>query len=243
MTTKYGSFSLLPKNNTLKFIWIISLVSLGWSVNETLPYVSHITGDESSNKSFFTGNSNSLFDIDIGYAQSMLIHHQQALLMASLIRGSRQSEIQALAKNIVLTQSAEMVDLEKWLIENSATYLPSDGDLMGWMKRQSKNLSVDEALYLAKCESSPIGMSGMANAAALNSLHDEEIPITAREYKFIELMIEHHEGAINMSTLPSRLATTPYIRDLSHKVLDDQHKEIHYMRSLFPETLTSSDPS
>ena len=76
-------------------------------------------------------------DIDIGYAQSMLVHHQQALIMASLMQGDQQSAVQGLASRIVREQSMEMESLKGWLAGQRAASLPASGDLMGWMKNNS----------------------------------------------------------------------------------------------------------
>lgn len=172
------------------------------------------------------------FDIDTGYAQSMLVHHQQALIMASLIQGEQKSEVQELAKRIVHTQSLEMENIKGWLAGQHATALPANGDLMGWMKNNRRLLNVNETLYLERCERSPLGMAGLVDSLSIKKLGDESIPRHQRELSFLQLMIEHHEGAVGMSTLPSRAANTLFIRNLAHHVLQRQTQETAQMRVL-----------
>ncbi|WP_370264195.1 DUF305 domain-containing protein [Limnobacter sp.] len=173
-------------------------------------------------------------DIDLGYAQSMLVHHQQALVMASLIleevEGSEPSPVQGLAKRIRQAQALEIENIRGWLAGQEEAGLPPDGDLMGWMKRQRDQLNVNETLYLARCEASPLGMAGLVDSASVKKLGRLEIPLPQREQEFLKLMIEHHEGAVQMSTLPARAATTSFIRHMAKHVLQTQSQEILQMR-------------
>lgn len=171
-------------------------------------------------------------DIDTGYAQSMLIHHQQALIMASLIQGEQKSEVQELAKRIVHAQLLEMENIKGWLAGQHAAALPANGDLMGWMKNNRQLLNVNETLYLERCERSPLGMAGLVESSSIKKLGDESIPWHQRESSFLKLMIEHHEGAVGMSTLPSRAANTSFIRNLAQHVLQRQTQEVAQMRGL-----------
>lgn len=171
-------------------------------------------------------------EIDIGYAQSMLVHHQQAVIMASLIQGEQKSEVQELAKRIVHAQSLEMENIKGWLAGQHAAALPANGDLMGWMKGNSQLLNVSELLYLERCERSPLGMAGLIESSSIKKLGDASIPWQQRELSFLTLMIEHHEGAVSMSTLSSRAANTPFIRNFAQHVLQRQTQETAQMRSL-----------
>ncbi|HEX4843772.1 MAG TPA: DUF305 domain-containing protein [Limnobacter sp.] len=169
-------------------------------------------------------------DLDIGYAQSMLVHHQQALVMASLVRTSASPPVQALAQRIIQAQTLEMENLKGWLAGQHAPALPADGDLMGWMKRQRALLNVNESLYLARCESSPMGMAGMVDDNQIKRISNPSLDVALREQAFLDAMIEHHAGAVSMSTLPSRAAATPFIRNMAHHVIQTQSREILQMQ-------------
>jgi uncharacterized protein (DUF305 family) len=174
-------------------------------------------------------------DIDIGYAQSMLVHHQQALIMASLMQGDQQSAVQGLASRIVREQSMEMESLKGWLAGQRAASLPASGDLMGWMKNNSQLLNVNEALYLERCERSPFGMAGLVESSSIKKLGDGSMTLKEREASFLKLMIEHHQGAVSMSTLPSRAAGTPFIRNLAQHVLQRQTQELAQMMAMLEQ--------
>lgn len=174
-------------------------------------------------------------EIDIGYAQSMLVHHQQALVMASLMQGNQTSAVQGLASRIVREQSLEMESLKGWLAGQRAPSLPVSGDLMGWMKNNSQLLNVNELLYLERCEKSPLGMAGLVETSSIKKLGNGSLELKQREVDFLKLMIQHHEGAVGMSTLPSRAATTPFIRNLAQHVLQRQTEELAQMREMLKQ--------
>lgn len=211
MMIKIGKYSLF-------FLGLI----IGWSLATV-----HIRLTESVGSNVVGG-----VNIDIGYAQSMLVHHQQALIMSSLIQGEQSSPVQELAKRVVQVQALEMESLKGWLAGQHAAALPEDGNLMGWMKTNRHLLNVNETLFLERCEKSPLGMAGLVDSSSIKKLGDASIPLLQRESSFLRFMIEHHEGAVGMSTLPTRAAETPFIRHFAHHVLQRQSQEISLMRDL-----------
>nr|WP_306173536.1 DUF305 domain-containing protein [Limnobacter humi] len=175
-------------------------------------------------------------DIDLGYAQAMLVHHQQALMMASYMVSPAVSQpdpnVVQLARRIVQVQSAEVEQLKGWLLGREAPVLPLNGDLMAWMKSADAELNVDEKLFLERCKQSPLGMAGLRMPEELQQLGDANLPMTDRQRRFLTWMIAHHEAAMAMSTLPSRRALTPYIRQLANEVLVQQAREVLIMKAL-----------
>ncbi len=170
--------------------------------------------------------------IDIGYAQSMIQHHNQALVMSSLIESEASEPLARLARGIIKAQTSEIEQLKGWLIALEAPMLPADGDWMGWMREVDSLLNINERLYLARCDNDPNGMEGLASPAQLQQLADRSTPIQAREQLFLRLMIKHHQGAVEMSTLPARHAETRYMRHLAAHVVESQSREMALMKGL-----------
>ena len=170
--------------------------------------------------------------LDIGYAQSMVQHHNQALVMASLIEPHASEPVARLARSIIKAQTSEIEQLKGWLIALEAPMLPADGDWMGWMREVDSLLNINERLYLARCDNDPNGMEGLASPEQLQQLADKSSPAQAREQLFLKLMIKHHQGAVEMSTLPARHATTRYMRHLAAHVVESQSRETALMKGL-----------
>ena len=170
--------------------------------------------------------------IDIGYAQSMIQHHNQALVMSSLIEAQASEPVARLARSIIKAQTSEIEQLKGWLIALEAPMIPADGDWMGWMREVASLLNINERLYLARCDNDPNGMEGLASPSQIKQLADQSTPIEAREQLFLQLMIKHHQGAVEMSTLPARHAATRYMRHLASHVVESQSREMALMKGL-----------
>lgn len=64
------------------------------------------------------------------------------------------------------------------------------------------------------------------------SMESELSPLSGDTFdrKFIELMIEHHEGAIAMAELARKKATHAEIKDMSDSIAEAQTREIEQMK-------------
>lgn len=173
--------------------------------------------------------------IDIGYIQSMLQHHNQALVMSSLIEKEARAPVAELARRIKDIQKSEIEQMTGWLIALEAPSLPASGDWMGWMRKADKLLNINERLYLARCAAAPAGMEGLASQVQLNQLADQTLPAAEREALYLRLMIKHHQSAVAMSTLPARHAATRFVRHLSAHVIQSQSNEVGLMDRLLAE--------
>lgn len=173
--------------------------------------------------------------IDIGYVQSMLQHHNQALVMSSLIEKDASVPVAELARRIKLAQKSEIEQITGWLIALETPVLPASGDWMSWMRQADRLLNINERLYLERCAADPSGMEGLATQAQLKQLADKTLPLQEREALFLRLMIKHHQGAVAMSTLPARHAATRFVRHLSAHVIQSQSNEVGLMNRLLLE--------
>lgn len=114
---------------------------------------------------------------DVTFMQDMIVHHQQALDMVDLVDGrSEQSAISLLAERIQLSQESEIEQMEQWLTDRDED-IPEEGS--------GPEHDGDHEL-----------MPGMATAAEMDEL--EQSDGAAFDRLFLELMIAHHEGALEM---------------------------------------------
>jgi uncharacterized protein (DUF305 family) len=61
--------------------------------------------------------------------------------------------------------------------------------------------------------------------------HMESMPVTD-DHTFFDMMIPHHQGAIDMSALVNERAERPELKEFAQKVTSDQQKEIERYKTL-----------
>ena len=164
----------------------------------------HMMGDCNSSG---MNNSQSTSDLQMNesmFAEMMIPHHQQAVEMSDLaLSKSFNPSVLDLAKRIKNAQSAEIIQMQSWLGSSESNSMMSDhsGHSMGGM------LTDEE---LSKLES--------ASGAEFDKL-------------FLEGMIAHHEGAIDMSRM-IKDTTTKEINAFGVNVVEVQSAEIREMKEI-----------
>ena len=164
----------------------------------------HMMGDSNSSG---MNNSQSTSDLQMNesmFAEMMIPHHQQAVEMSDLaLSKSFNPSVLDLAKRIKDAQSAEIIQMQSWLGSSESNSMMSDhsGHSMGGM------LTDEE---LSKLES--------ASGAEFDKL-------------FLEGMIAHHEGAIDMSRM-IKDTTTKEINAFGVNVVEVQSAEIREMKEI-----------
>ena len=152
-------------------------------------------------------------DGDIAFAQNMIPHHEQALEMSALALATKASpEVTALAKEIQAAQDPEIVLMRKWLRDWDAEELPHSGG------------PGDES------DGHEHEMAGMATGEQLLALSE------ARGAEFdalwLELMVAHHEGAIEMAEQVIETTDDLEVQALAEAIIAGQAAEIDRMRTL-----------
>lgn len=149
-------------------------------------------------------------DADIAFAQGMIPHHEGAIRMAGFAP-SRTSNAQVLdlASRIEVAQDPEIKTMTAWLDAWGASAEPSGGhdghDGHG---------------------SSMPGMSD-EDTARLEAAKGADF-----DRAFLELMIEHHQGAVDMSTELLGSGRNADARKLAEQIISAQRAEIAEMEGL-----------
>lgn len=151
---------------------------------------------------------------DVDFMQGMIVHHQQAVDMAALVEGRTNNEdIVALAGRIDASQKDEMEFMTTWLADRGepvAMQMTGHGD---------------HAHHHAM-----MGMATPEQMAALAASNG-----TAFDRMFLQLMIRHHAGAVDMvDDLHSQpgAAYEPVMFEFTNDVAGDQKTEIERMNIL-----------
>lgn len=172
--------------------------------------------------------------IDVGFAQSMSRHHQQAIAMAKFMLDGRPTRLALMAQTIADTQIAELGQMYGWLrLWNQPFMPPARG--MDWMLLGREPPDAELSQYLLDCRRSPTGMTGLATPEELNRLR--QLEGLERDRHFLRLMLAHHRGAVPMARFAADNARVPALRELAARVVMDQSREI----DLLQRTLTVAD--
>ena len=149
---------------------------------------------------------------DAGFARDMMIHHAQAVSMASLeYRATGSAALKTLAVDITLTQQAQIGIMSAWLDTWGLSPTSSKGR-MSWIPDGGKSLLVDGR------------MPGMATDAQLAKLQSDTGK--ARDILFCQLMISHHLGGIHMVDAVLPLSHNSQVTKLAEQIKASQQSEI-----------------
>jgi uncharacterized protein (DUF305 family) len=149
-------------------------------------------------------------DADVEFAQRMIAHHEQAIEMAEIAQDpARQAgaDVVALAERIAAAQDPEI-------------------DLMtGWLAAWGQPLQMDTSDGHDMSE-----MTGMMSAEDMDALASA----TATDFDdmWLTMMVEHHDGAIEMATAVHAEGSSPEVASLAGQIIAAQQAEVDEMRQL-----------
>ncbi|GEN81378.1 DUF305 domain-containing protein [Actinotalea fermentans] len=148
---------------------------------------------------------------DTEFAQMMIVHHEGAIEMAELaVATAASAEVRALGERIAAAQGPEIATMSGWL-EAWGEDLPAEADMSG-MGHEGMQME---------------GMDQEAAMAELSGLTGAEF-----DRRFLELMIEHHRGAIVMAEQERGEGENAEAVRLAGAIIDDQTAEITEMTNL-----------
>jgi uncharacterized protein (DUF305 family) len=154
--------------------------------------------------------------LEAGFARDMMVHHDQAVTMALLIRDRTDDPtMRTIATDMVLTQQHQIGQMFGWL---NLWGLPATGSqpAMAWMGHPTTGL-----------------MPGMATPEEI--AHLESLSGEAADVEFLRLMIRHHEAALPMAEAALQGSDIPAVRDLARQIADVQRVEIANMEALLAQ--------
>ena len=153
---------------------------------------------------------------DIAFAQGMIPHHAQAIEMARLAQQRAQSpQVKDLARQIEQAQGPEIATMTTWLQQWGApppsTTAPGQMGHGGGMGP----------------------MPGMMDAHQMNQLgHGSGAEF---DRMFLQMMIQHHKGAITMAQTELTNGQNPAAKQLAQQIIDTQQAEIQKMQNLLSQ--------
>ena len=155
-------------------------------------------------------------DADVQFATDMIQHHAQALAMVDLTRGRPlDPEVKRLAEDIRAAQGPEIETMVGWLTEW--------GEEVPDTMRDHSHAGHD----MGDMDDDMPGMMTSEEMAALEGASDAEF-----QDLWLQMMIEHHEGAVAMAKEELAGGRHPQAKTMAQAIIDGQTAEIAQMRKL-----------
>ncbi|MGJ6961595.1 DUF305 domain-containing protein [Streptosporangium sp. G11] len=170
---------------------------------------------------------------EAGFARDMSVHHAQAVEMAFIARdGSEDDALRRLAYDIIVTQTAQRGIFTGWL-QQWGLNQSSERPPMTWMAGHGGGHAVTP--------DAPAAMPGMASEDELKKLR--EATGKDQEILFLQLMIRHHEGGVQMGGGLLKLSDREEVATMAQHIVDGQTGEIELMTDMLRQRGAQRLPS
>lgn len=149
-------------------------------------------------------------DVDVTFAQQMIPHHSQALEMARLaVDRAQDPEVKELAARIEGAQEPEIEQMQGWL---EAWGEDPESEVMDGMDHGGDGMMSDQDMSRLEA----------ATGGEFDAM-------------FVEMMIEHHSGAVEMAETEIADGQFPEAIELATAIKEAQEAEIDEMRAMLED--------
>lgn len=196
---------------TVRYLWILVpalallLAACGGSDDGDMPGMDNsadptVTSTMSAGMDMATTPDASV-DPDLAFIDSMIPHHEGAVVMAEMaLEQAEHQELKDLAQEIIDAQESEITQMREWRSEWFGD-APETGGMPGME-----------------------GM-GMMSDADMEMMESSDM----FDQMFIDMMIEHHQSAIDMAQDIQTTTERPEIQQLAEDIISSQQVEIDQM--------------
>ncbi|WP_420838041.1 DUF305 domain-containing protein [Antrihabitans stalactiti] len=145
---------------------------------------------------------------EIEFAQDMSVHHEQAVLLAHTLASDVDPYIRSMADQIIAAQTAEIATMR------------------GWLNLVGEPFSPPHQMNHGGGPAMP-GMASVEEITRLGTLHGSEA-----EIDFLQLMVRHHRGGVDMAQKAFNESTTQPVRLFALDMVQAQGNEIGMMTTM-----------
>lgn len=171
---------------------------------------------------------------EAGFARDMQVHHDQGAELSMMIRDRTDDEaVRSLAYDITITQTKQSGMMAGWLAVWGLPQMAPEPE-MTWMTRPGLDGTGHD--HGGKAEAAHVPgepMPGLATPAEIDRLAGETGVTAVRD--FLNLMIAHHKGAIEMADAVIDRSENPTVLNFARGVSASQQAEIDLMNSMLAE--------
>jgi uncharacterized protein (DUF305 family) len=165
--------------------------------------------------------------VDAGFARDMAAHHAQAVELAVLVRDrSTDEEVRTVALDILLTQQNQIGQMAGWL---STWGLPAAASAapMAWMTGDHAHATA------AASDDGATGYAAMPGWVAREDLQRlTDATGTDADRLFLQLMIPHHVGGVEMAEYAVEHAQRPQVVTLAENIVRSQDRELVALQAM-----------
>ena len=163
-----------------------------------------------------------------GFCQDMSVHHRQAIYMAGLARDRTTDEaIKHVAFDIETGQTEQVGRMQGWLNLWGRDPLPIGG-YMGWMTG-----STHAHTGPVSADGKVATMPGVATPDELKEL--DRLTGAAFDLRFLQLMLRHHQGGVEMLRYAAERAEVGVVRNLASQMAVAQTNESDLLLSMITQ--------
>ncbi|WP_146848050.1 DUF305 domain-containing protein, partial [Cellulomonas terrae] len=170
--------------------------------------------------------------VDAGFSRDMQTHHGQAVGMStSVLETSVDPDVRTLARDIMLTQQQQAGQMHGWLNQWDLPQTSSSPP-MAWMSTGDAEMAgMDHGSTPAP--SGDVPMPGMASTEDLARL--SAASGSAADRLYLQLMIPHHQGGVEMAQAAVTTAADDDVRRLAQAIVESQSAELALLRDMLAE--------
>lgn len=179
--------------------------------------------------------------VDVGFAQDMSTHHEQAMLMSQLALKDGTPAVADIAAAILSSQAQEIGALRGWLQVWGQS--AADPTPMGWMSPEpsvtpsapTSTMSDMPGMSMPSAGATPGSMDyapmpGMATPAQMVRLTNARGK--AFDILFAQLMTRHHLGGIAMDRAAIAQGASTLVSQLAQQEITEQFQDIAYLTAV-----------
>jgi uncharacterized protein (DUF305 family) len=162
---------------------------------------------------------------DAGFLRDMSVHHDQAVDMSmEILDKVEDPTLRTVVYDMARTQQAQIGRMRGWLVQWDLDVRGSQPP-MTWMAGHDHGYGGEGTV--------PEEMPGYASPEDLEALHEADGE--EAEIIFLELMIPHHQGGVEMAEAAVDLASVDYVVTFAENMAEAQDSEIELLESLLEE--------
>ncbi|GAA4697225.1 DUF305 domain-containing protein [Pseudonocardia yuanmonensis] len=165
---------------------------------------------------------------DVAFVRGMIPHHAQAVQMSEMAAQQASDEqVKQLATRIQQAQGPEIEQMRGLLAawgEPDTGAAGTSGSMGGMDHGNMGHGGSATSMPMAQ------GMSGMMTEQQMQQM--QQASGTQFDRMFLEMMTEHHNGAVQMARTELAQGQNPEAEALAQKIIDDQQAEITEMQQL-----------
>lgn len=171
---------------------------------------------------------------EIGFAQDMLAHHNQALIMITRLDQAADPTVVALAHRIDATQRDELGELKGWLrLAGAPMVNPAP---MEWMHTDPAAVEHHHGAAAPSAATHNSAMPGMASQAELDALSASRG--TEAAALFLQMMTRHHYGGVQMARTADTLLVNGVVEQTARDMMTSQAQEAGLMEIMLSSLAT-----